>query len=134
MTIKKINEQEWAQGVYEKICAKMLATAERNRHKIPYTAENGVFDDQAVTNPCWWTNGFWGGILWQLYHATGNELYREMAEEVEDKLDLCLMEHRGMDHDSGFRWLPTSVVNYRLTGNEKSYNRARLAADNMAGR
>ena len=134
MVTVKINEKEWLDGVYEKICAKMLATAERNQHKIPYTAQDGVFDDQTKTNPCWWTNGFWGGILWQLYHATNNELYRKMAEEVEDTLDLCLMDHRGMDHDSGFRWLPTSVVNYRLTGNEKSYNRARLAADNMAGR
>ena len=94
MVTVNINEKEWLDGVYEKICAKMLATAERNPHKIPYTAENGVFDDQSKTNPCWWTNGFWGGILWQLYHATNNELYRETAEEVEDTLDLCLMDHK----------------------------------------
>lgn len=130
----EIREKEWLEGVYERICTKMLSTAGRNRHTLPYTAKDGVFNDLSQKDPCWWTNGFWSGILWQLYHATKNEMYREMAEEVEDKLDQCLMDHRGMDHDSGFRWLPTSVVNYRLTGNEKSYNRARLAADNMAGR
>ena len=134
MITVEIKEKEWAQSVYEKICAKMLATAERSQHKIPYTAENGVFNDLSETGPCWWTNGFWGGILWQLYHATNNELYRKMAEELEDKLDACLMDYKGMDHDSGFRWLPTAVADYRLTGNEKSYNRGRLAADNMAGR
>lgn len=73
MVTVKINEKEWLDGVYEKICAKMLPTAERNRHKIPYTADNGVFDDQVKTNPCWWTNGFWGGILWQMYHATNSQ-------------------------------------------------------------
>ena len=134
MVTVNIKEKEWLEEVYGRICAKMDATVERNRHKIPYTAENGVFNDMSEKDPTWWTNGFWGGILWQLYHATGKELYRETAEELEDKLDQCLMNHKGMDHDSGFRWLPTSVVNYRLTGNERSYNRARLAADNMAGR
>ena len=37
MVTVNINEKEWLDGVYEKICAKMLATAERNQHKIPYT-------------------------------------------------------------------------------------------------
>ncbi|MGN0299409.1 MAG: glycoside hydrolase family 88 protein, partial [Lachnospiraceae bacterium] len=105
-----------------------------NRHKIPYTAVNGVFDDQSIKNITWWTNGFWGGIMWQMYHATGDSLYREIAEETEQKMDGALMCAQGMDHDSGFRWLPTSVVNYRLTKNPDSLNRARLAADNFAGR
>jgi len=30
--------------------------------------------------------------------------------------------------------MPTSVANYRLTGSKESYNRARLAADNLLGR
>ena len=40
--------------------------------------------------------------LMRMYHATGNELYREIAIENEEKLDANLMNRQGMDHDSGF--------------------------------
>ena len=39
-----------------------------------------------------------------------------------------------MDHDSGFRWLPTAVANYRLFGGKEAVNRGLLAAANLAGR
>jgi unsaturated chondroitin disaccharide hydrolase len=60
----------------------------------------------------WWTNGFWGGILWQMYRLTGEETYRQEAEELENRLDSVLMNSAAMDHDSGFRWLPTAVTNF----------------------
>lgn len=124
----------WAQEIAEKIKVKMQVVAARSRHKIPYTTINGVHDDWTEKNICWWTNGFWGGIMWQLYHATGEQIYREIAVEVEEKLDKNLMSHGGMDHDSGFKWLPTSGADYRITGNKEAYNRTLLAADNLAGR
>lgn len=65
--------------------------------------------------------------MWQLYKATGEEIYRENAEETEEKLDAALNNYWVMDHDSGFRWLPTSVAKYRLTGDKKSENRALMA-------
>lgn len=129
-----MDDRKWAEGVSEKIKKKVRRSTERNQHKIPYTAENGVFNDMTEKDICWWTNGFWGGIMWQLYHATEDKIYREAAEELEQKQDENLMRHAGMDHDSGFRWLPTSVANYRVTGNEMSRNRGLLAADNLAGR
>ncbi len=129
-----IDEKKWAQETADKICKKLRVTAERNRHKIPYMTYNGVFDDMSGDKINWWTNGFWGGLMWQMYHATGDELYKEIAQEVEEKLDRVLLSAEGMDHDSGFKWLPTSVVNYRLTGDRKSRNRAILAATDLAGR
>lgn len=125
----------WAKEVSEKIKKKSLVVADRSRHKIPYTTENGVFNDCSEGGAiCWWTNGFYGGMMWQLYHATGEELYKEIALEIEKKLDKNLMTFWGMDHDSGFKWLTTAVANYRLTGSEQAYNRGRLAADNLMGR
>ena len=44
------------------------------------------------------------------------------------------MDYNGMDHDAGFRWLPTAVINYKLTGDKASRNRGLLAAANLAGR
>ena len=128
------NENLWIQETADKIKKKMEIVAERSRHKIPYTTQNGEHDDWTEKNICWWTNGFWGGIMWQLYYATGNFLYKEIAIETEEKLDRNLMIHQGMDHDSGFKWLPTSGAHYRLDGDPKAYNRLLLAADNLAGR
>lgn len=127
-------DKDWVNEVYEKILTKEKKVVARNRNKVPYTTKDGVFDDKSENEICWWTNGFWGGMLWQLYHATQEPLYMEAAIENEIKLDANLMNRHGMDHDSGFKWLPTAVAHYRLTGDKSARNRALLAADNLAGR
>lgn len=127
-----MNYEQWLQETVEKIKKKELAVVTRNPDSIPYrTDENGHFRN---TNPCWWTNGFWGGILWQLHHTTGEQKYADAANRLEKRMDENLWTSFKMDHDSGFKWLPTSVLNYRLNGSEESKNRAMLAADNLAGR
>ena len=129
-----MTEQNFAQEAAAKIKHKMHLAADRSRHKIPYTTKDGVFDDWSGDRITWWTNGFWGGMMWQLYHATGEPVYLENALSTEIKLDANLMNRQGMDHDSGFKWLPTSVAHYHMTGDMASRNRALLAADNLAGR
>lgn len=126
--------EQWIYDAAEKIKKKMHLVVERNRDNIPYTTVNGRYDDHSGDGICWWTNGFWGGILWQLYNATKDELYRETAINNEVKLDANLMEPMGMDHDSGFKWLPTAVADYRMTGDKKAWKRGMLAADSLAGR
>ena len=127
--------QKWASEVAEQIKKKMLPVAERSKDKIPYTTKDGVFDDcSSKERVGWWTNGFWGGMMWQLYHATKEPVYQENAIRTEEKLKSVLMMSKGLDHDNGFKWLPTAVANYRLTENEDSQNSALLALDNLAGR
>lgn len=127
--------EAWINEAYEKIVAKEKKVVGRNQHIIPYTTKENKFDDKSGKNEiCWWTNGFWGGMLWQLYNATEDEMYKSCAEEVEKKLDTNLMIHQGIDHDNGFKWLPTSIANYRVTKNMDSRNRGLLAADLLAGR
>ncbi len=128
-----MSEKEWALSVAEKICAKTKISAERSKDKVPYITVNGLFDDWS-DRISWWTNGFYAGQLWQLYHAYGVEQFKTVAETIQKKLDGSLMDYRGMDHDSGFKWLLTSVANYKMTGNSVSKNRALLAAANLAGR
>lgn len=127
------NETEWAQETGRRIYEKVCQSAQRCGDKIPYTTKDGVFDDW-TDKITWWTNGFFAGQLWLLYHAYGNELFKSRAEAIEDKLDRNLMDYMGMDHDSGFKWLLTAVADYKLTGKEASKNRALLAAGNLAGR
>ena len=123
----------WALLTGDFIYKKEIKVAERNENKIPYTAVNGVFDDKS-DEITWWTNGFFAGELWMLYKAFGHEKFRKIAEDIEEKLDKNLMDAGGMDHDSGFKWMPTSVENYKITGSEASRNRALLAASDLAGR
>ena len=106
--------EKWVKEVYEKILTKEEQVA-----KIPYTTKDGVFDDKSGKEICWWTNGFWGGMMWQLYQATKEPIYKEVAENLEKKMDSVLLDSSVMDHDSGFRWLPTAVANYRLSGGWK---------------
>ncbi len=124
----------WANEVSEKIKRKQRPVAERNFDKIPYIATNGVFNDYSVDRIGWWTNGFWGGIMWQLYSATKDEIFKNAAQNVEKKLDAALNSYSVMDHDSGFRWLTTAVAAYNLFGDAESRNRGLLAASNLAGR
>ena len=129
-----MDNKAWAQGVAKKIKEKELAVAKRNVGKVPYTAENGVFNDCSGKEIGCWTNGFWGGMMWQLYQATKEPIYKEVAENLEKKMDSVLMDSSEMSHDSGFRWLPTAVANYRLSGSKESRNRGMIAASNLAGR
>ena len=126
-------DHDWANAVSEKIYTKMKMSASRSADKIPYLTEGGIFDDQSG-RISWWTNGFYAGQLWQLYHAYGDDIFRRAAERIEDKLDANLMDYHGMDHDNGFKWLLTSVADFKLTKNARSKNRGLLAAANLAGR
>ncbi len=129
------SDRQWAEKTYEKIKTKIKAESERMGSKIPYIAENGVYrEDKDQTNIAWWTNGFWPGILWQMYHAEKDECFKEAARGVEKKLDRALHEYTGLHHDVGFMWLHSAVADYRLTKDEQSRARGLHAANLLAGR
>lgn len=124
----------WAEKALEQAAGKLRKVSARSGEKIPYTTVNGRHDDKSGDEIGWWTNGFWGGMMWQMYTLTGEDRYRQIAVENEKKLDRCLMHYDQLDHDNGFKWLPTAVAHYRVTGNPESRNRGLLAAGNLAGR
>ena len=128
-------DKEWAEEIYDKLKTKLKAEAMRNQNVIPYISLNGRYYDLGMPDGIyWWTNGFWPGMLWQMYNATKEELYRRTAEDVEMRLDEALEGYERLNHDVGFMWLHTSVANYRLTGNKDSRRRALHAANILAGR
>ncbi|MCD7709731.1 MAG: glycoside hydrolase family 88 protein [Clostridiales bacterium] len=127
-------DETWIDGAISAVMAKLDAVAARTDSVFPYTTVGGKFDDWEKINPSWWTNGFWGGILWQIYHINPKQEYADLAIRTEEKLDGSLMDPYGMDHDSGFKWVPTAVAHYKIDGNEASFRRALLAAENLAGR
>ena len=66
-------DREWARAVLEKVETKLDSVLPRARGVIPYRTETGRFENMAEKDIRWWTNGFWEGMLWMLYHHTGQE-------------------------------------------------------------
>ena len=126
--------KEWIDATWEKIDKKLSRIAVKDRDKIPYTTINGEHDDRQGKRITWWTNGFWGGMMWLLYKATGNEEYRKTAERSEELLDAALVQYKQLHHDVGFMWHLLSGANYRITGNEASCTRNLDAAATLFSR
>ncbi len=128
-------EKAWVDEVYGKLCGKISAQSGRLGERIPYIARKGSYtEDLGRTNIAWWTNGFWAGILWQMYHATGEARYKEQARALEKRLDRAMQEFNELYHDVGFMWMHTAVADYRLTGDKEALARGRHAANLLAGR
>lgn len=127
------SNREWLEGVYDKLLIKMKAECARVGTDIPYSpGEDGMYHDtEDITG---WTNGFWPGMLWQMYHATGDEAYRAVAEGVEKRLEAVLNDPEALGHDLGFVFLQSSVANYRKTGDREARRRGLLAAAELAAR
>lgn len=136
--------QEWLDSVYDKLLVKMKAECERVGTDIPYTTgEDGKYHDITETrwgskpapyNVGFWTNGFWPGMLWQMYQATGDEAYKDAAVGVEDRLAVLLDNSEAVDHDLGFLFLLSAVANYRRTGSQTARSRGLQAANLLAAR
>ncbi|MBR2038718.1 MAG: glycoside hydrolase family 88 protein [Lachnospiraceae bacterium] len=129
-----IKNKEWIDSTWVKIDKKLSKTAVKSRNKLPYTTINGVHDDKKEVEVDWWTNGFWGGLMWLMFKETGNEEYRKTAERSEELLDEALKVYKKLHHDVGFMWHLTSGANYRITGNESSCTRNLLAAASLFSR
>ena len=132
---------QWADQVIGRVCDKLQVVRERSAAKIPSGAIDGVHDDKATTpgplgmTKTFWTNGFWAGILWQLYSVTKDERYADIARYTEDVLHSCLTEADGLaTHDIGYLFLPSAVLHYKLTGDKDALNDATVAANLLAGR
>lgn len=135
-------DQAWLEDLLVRIRAKMSAVRERSKDKIPYTTLDGVHDDWNRSHRPfrmneglnWWTNGFWGGMLWLMFHETGEARYAEIARVSERLLDKCFDDYLGLHHDVGFMWLHTAIADWRLTGDANGRRRGLHAANLLAGR
>ncbi|MEG0216515.1 MAG: glycoside hydrolase family 88 protein, partial [Hungatella sp.] len=126
---------DWLIDIYKQMETKFSVECSRIGSKIPYWTKDSLYqEDYAKKDIYWWTNGFWPGILWKMYHATGEESYLLCAKQIEKKLDTALYGFTGLHHDVGFMWLHSAVADYRLTGSADSKVRGLTAASVLAGR
>ena len=129
------NDRQWVEETLEKVIGKISKTAPLFLNKIPYRTANGKYEDAYATEPGWWTNGFYAGMLWMLYERTGNDDFLKIARNHEELLDTVLLhDFEALHHDVGFMWHLSSRASYALTGDKSSRNRALLAAATLASR
>lgn len=128
-------DKQYMQQIWDKIDKKMQKVSVRSYDKFPYTSVDGVHNDLKRSWLDWWTNGFWGGMMWILYAQTGNEQYKKTAIHAEDDLRRIFTERaEGLHHDVGFMWNITSGVHYRLEGDMQAKNDLLLAAFALSSR
>lgn len=87
--------------------------------QVPWHVLKGgkQWDLQRVTRENW-TSGFWAGLLWYDYEATGNGQIKKAAEQYTEAL-LPLAGMPVYDHDLGFLMFCANGNAYRLTGEER---------------
>lgn len=78
-----------------------------------------------------WTSGFWPGVLWYVYEATGDEKWKTEADRFTRSLT-PLSQQPANDHDLGFQVFCSFGNGYRLT-HDPSYKEVILrTADTLA--
>lgn len=131
--IRHCPEPDWLKEISAKLDRKMQYAVHKAQEVdyMPYSTENGQWKKVHIG---WWTNGFWPASMWQMYRATGHDLYREEAIRAENMLDQALKDFKNLSHDVGFMWLIHSGIRYQLEKNPDSYDRTLFAANTLAGR
>lgn len=138
--MKSIYEENraWVDETWAKLDKKMKKVAQRTKDKLPYSAQDGVYDNQlepgAKFGAAWWTNGFWPGLMWVMYCGTKDSSYKAVAEHGEELLDKAFENFDALHHDVGFMWHISSGVNYRLFKGSSSRTRTMYAANMLAAR
>lgn len=77
-----------------------------------------------------WTTSMGTGMYWLSYELSGNPDFKKAAQ---NHGKLCIMTAKDNinldDHDTGFKFLPSCVAEYKLTGNHQAREAALIAAD-----
>ena len=84
----------------------------------------------APTEQVTWTTGMWTGMYWLAYQLTGEKSFQKIAEsQLKYYVQTVQMPEKLNDHDTGFKYTPSCVASYRLTGNETARKAALQAAE-----
>ena len=79
-----------------------------------------------------WTEGFWTGILWRLYDYSKQERFREWAAAY--TRELANRKAEMQDHDLGFLFSLSCVLQHAVTGDDRMLPHALRAAQRLAAR
>ena len=97
---------------------------------VPRNVDNGE-DEWRFVKYKDWTSGFWPGILWYLYEATGDEKWKTEADKA-TRILTPLSQNPAHDHDLGFQVFNSFGNGFRLTGNDEYKTVVLRTADTLA--
>ena len=115
--------EKWIDEAFARACEKMERGAKRAAEQgiIPYMGQKDGYSPAPYDGNSWWTGGFWPGMMWQLYAATGRDVYKDEALRVEALLTAELRSFMLLNHDVGFMYLLSTGAHDRLIGDAQAY-------------
>ncbi len=128
--------EQWINDAFDLCCRKFAhgAHVAAEQGIIPYTGEGERYVPSPYDGNSWWTGGFWPGLMWQLYHATGEQTYLDEALRVEKLLTDEFRTFDLLNHDVGFMYLLSCGAHHRLLGDQQARTDTLHAAALLAGR
>lgn len=100
--VRKVSATQMRLGADYTVSPRNIAPGEKHWHCTEIREDN-------------WTMGFWPGILWYAYEASGDPALRTAAEGYTGALDF-ITRQKPYDHDIGFIIFPSYGNGYRITG------------------
>lgn len=123
--------EAWKQAE-EKYRRGAVAAAEEGL--IPYKSENGKWIPSPFDGNGWWTGGFWPGIMWQFFRASGEESWKQEARRAGELLVNEFRVFDALNHDVGFMYLLSCGADHKLTGDRQARRDTLHAASLLMGR
>lgn len=123
-------------------CDALRRAIEKYRATAPLAAEAGLLPyrggERWLASPfdgdSWWTGGFWPGLMWQLWAASGDEWFKGEALRAEARLTDQFRTFERLNHDVGFMYLLSCGAHHKLLGDEQARVDALHAASLLMGR
>ena len=114
----------------EVACDRLEKMAKGKNHALDFPStysKNFKYEYAPNSN---WVAGMYTGCYWLAYEITGNNFFKDCAEQQLQSYRTRVDEKIGMDdHDVGFAFVPSCIAAYKLTGNEFARKAALDAAD-----
>ena len=125
-----------ASEVFNRALEKYRATAPlaASEGVLPYRGGGKGWMASPFDGNGWWTGGFWPGIMWQLWSASGDDFFRTEARRAEAILVDEFRRFHALNHDVGFMYLLSCGADYKLTGDGQARTDALHAASLLMGR
>ena len=122
--------------IFEKIAAKFRKSVPVAAEMgiIPYKSENGKWIPSPYDGNSWWTGGFWPGLMWQLYAATKEDMFRTEALRAQELLTAEFRTYDLLNHDTGFMYLLSTGADYKFFGTKQARTDTLHAASLLASR
>lgn len=137
-----LQSEQLSQKELEQAAERALQRLERNAHKFGdqmVQAVDGILETDPrgfsynryrATTRVTWKTGIWTGLYWLAYLYSGDLTFRKIAEShLKYFFESAKHPEQHDDHDTGFKFTPSCVAAYKITGSMEAKKAALQAAE-----